>query len=472
MASRLAGQAVPARLPDRPRVLLVRPDHLGDLLMSAPAVELLRKMLPHAHLTMMVGPWGVEIARRDPLLDEVLTCPFPGFTREPKGSAVAPYRLLWKTARELRRGRYDAVLLLRFDHWWGAWMAALAGTPVRVGHGVPECLPFLTHVVEPVGRGPLACGARWCETQTETAGRCGGGPARSPSPDVGGEAAPACAALPGAGAPNAHRASPGCGMLPTSGHWVEQSLAVAEELLVAWGVGGNAGFSSSLGRAHEGLKSLPRIDSEPAGSLPRKEFAGVPRGLGLRFALTEEDEAKARRLVVELGLSTDRPLVAFHPGTGSPLKLWLEERWVGLGRTLASRGAQVVVTGSPAESRGAERIAGAIPDAHSLAGRTDLGSLAALFRRCNVVVGVDSGPLHLAVAVGVSTVHLFGPTDPALFGPWGDPALHRVVKGEWPGAPCGRLDLAPPSGEYAGCMESISLDRVVAECEELLWGRR
>lgn len=143
-----------------------------------------------------------------------------------------------------------------------------------------------------------------------------------------------------------------------------------------------------------------------------------------------------------------------------------------LGWSLASRGAQVVVTGSPGERASAERIAGAIPDARCLAGRTALGPLAALFRRCKLVVGVDNGPLHLAVAVGVPTVHLFGPTDPAVFGPWGDPALHRVVASEWPGAPCGRLDLEPPAGKHAACMESISLERVAAECEGLLRGGR
>ncbi|MHB1161290.1 MAG: glycosyltransferase family 9 protein [Chloroflexota bacterium] len=403
-ALRLSGGTVPARLPAQPRLLLVRPDHLGDLLMAGPAVELLRKALPQAHLTMMVGPWGAEIARRDPLLDEVLTCPFPGFTREPKGSALAPYRLLWRTARGLKQGRYDAALLLRFDHWWGAWMAALAGIPVRVGHGVPECLPFLTHVV---GQG------------------------------------------------EAH---------PPVGHWVEQSLAVAERLLEVWGAGsndGSNGCSRSASRGDERLKSLLREDS-----------AAASRGLGLRFGLTEEDEEAAGRVMAELNLSPHRPVVAFHPGTGSPLKLWPEDRWIMLGWSLASRGAQVVVTGSPAERGSAERIAGAIPDARSLAGRTDMGPLAALFRRCRLVVGVDNGPLHLAVAVGVPTIHLFGPTDPAVFGPWGDPACHRVVSSEWPEAPCGRLDLEPPAGKHAACMEAISLERVAAECEGLLWGGR
>jgi hypothetical protein len=156
---RVAGAALravsptrPSRRPERPRVLLIRPDHLGDTLLTTPAVELLRKALPDARLTMLVGPWSEEMARRDPLLDEVLVLPFPGFTRAPKGSYLAPYRLLRQAASELRRGSYDAALVLRFDHWWGAWLAALAGIPTRVGYGVRECVPFLTDAQPPPDR--------------------------------------------------------------------------------------------------------------------------------------------------------------------------------------------------------------------------------------------------------------------------------------------------------------------------------
>ncbi len=352
-----------------PRVLLIRPDHLGDVLMSTPSVEVLRKALPQAHLAMMVGPWSAEVARRDPLLDEVLVCPFPGFTRVPRGSALGPYRLLSQTAWRLRRGHYDAALVLRFDHWWGAWLAALAGIPVRVGCAVRECAPFLTHPVEPPGRV----------------------------------------------------------------HWVEQSLRVVERFLEARGIGARG----------DALR--------PA----------------LRFAPQEEEEQEAGRLWSGLGLRPRRPVVAFHPGTGSALKLWPEERWIALGWYLAGKGAQVVVTGSQAEASAAERIAGAVPDGRSLAGRTALGTLAALFRRCDLVVGVDNGPLHFAVALGVQTVHLFGPTDPAIYGPVGDSVLHRVVAAEFT-RPCGRLELNPPRGGAAPCMEGISTERVARECERLL----
>ena len=321
---------------------------------------------------MMVGPWSAEVARRDPMLDDLLLFPFPGFTRQPNGSILAPYRTLWQQAAKVRRGSYDAALLLRFDHWWGALLAAAAGIPVRIGHAVPEVSPFLSHLVDPPGRG----------------------------------------------------------------HWVERSLAVGRRLLELWGVSAGA--------------------------------AG--QQMSLRFGRRIEDGRSAEALLGEIGLDGALPLVAFHPGSGSPMKLWPEDRWVELGRMLAARGARIVVTGSANERNSAERIAGAITEGHSLAGRTDLGTLASLFRRCALVVGTDNGPLHLAVAVNVPTLQLFGPTDPAVFGPWGDAARHRLISSGWSSTPCGRLDLEPPAGGYAPCMEAIPLAKVAAESVGMIWG--
>lgn len=346
---------------------MIRPDHLGDVLLTAPAVEMLRKALPQAHLAMMVGPWSKEIAERDPLLDDLLICRYPGFTRAPKGSPLAPYSLLWETASWIRKERYDAALVMRFDHWWGAALAALAGIPVRIGCYVPECAPFLTHSID----------------------------------------------------------------FPARTHWVEQGLKVAERLLEVW----QAGEASKQQR------------------------------LSLRFPVTVEEDRAAERLWIEKGLD-DSAVVALHPGAGSPMKRWSEERWIALGTTLVDRGLQLVVTGSRAEAAAAERIARAIPGGRSIAGRTGFGVLAACYCRCRLVVGVDSGPLHLAVAVKTPTVHLLGPADPAIYGPWGDCQRHRVVIAGLV-KPCGRLDLTPSKGMPPPCMDGITVDMVLGECERL-----
>ena len=126
------------------KVLLVRPDHIGDVLFATPAIRALRSSLPDAHIACMVGPWALEILEDNPHLDEVLTCPFPGFTRRPKKNLLNPYWVLWRHALSLRAGLFDVALVLRFDHWWGAMLAYWAGIPRRMGYTLPPVAPFLT----------------------------------------------------------------------------------------------------------------------------------------------------------------------------------------------------------------------------------------------------------------------------------------------------------------------------------------
>jgi ADP-heptose:LPS heptosyltransferase len=156
---RLAGRAPGPRAtePGRPprRVLLLRPDHVGDVLLTAPAVALVRQSLPVAHLTYIVGPWSVAAARQGPRVDSLRALRYPGFTRRPKLNALAPYLLLAREAARLRHEAYDLALLFRPDHWWGALLALAAGIPLRVGGDTPETRPLLTHV-HPAGAGQHA----------------------------------------------------------------------------------------------------------------------------------------------------------------------------------------------------------------------------------------------------------------------------------------------------------------------------
>jgi ADP-heptose:LPS heptosyltransferase len=103
-----------------------------------------------------------------------------------------------------------------------------------------------------------------------------------------------------------------------------------------------------------------------------------------------------------------------------------------------------------------------------LAGQTSLKELAQLMARASLAVGVDSGPMHMAVALGVPTLQLYGPTDPALYGPWGDPLRHRFIAAPYPCHPCGRLDFARPGPEGGPCMLAISPDTVVQQLSRLL----
>src|SRR5688572_7575462 len=133
LTRRLIQPPDPSERGEPPRILLIRPDHLGDVLLATPAEAVLRAALPQAQIDWLVGPWSAEIARRAGGPGDVLTVDFPGFTRRPKASVAEPYLQLIREAARLRARHYDAALILRPDHWWGAMLAAAAGIPRRFG---------------------------------------------------------------------------------------------------------------------------------------------------------------------------------------------------------------------------------------------------------------------------------------------------------------------------------------------------
>ena len=142
-AGRAFGSGVrPSRAPRR--ILVLRPDHIGDVLLSAPALGALQATFPDAELTYLVGPWSAEVARRGPPV-RVQTLSYPGFTRRPKANLAAPYAVLGQAAVALRRQAYDLGVVLRPDHWWGALLALTAGIPTRLGFDLPETRPLLSH---------------------------------------------------------------------------------------------------------------------------------------------------------------------------------------------------------------------------------------------------------------------------------------------------------------------------------------
>jgi len=355
-------------------ILLIRPDHLGDLLFTTPALRALRQAFPQARITGLVGPWAEAVVASNPCLDEVMLCPFPGFTRQPKRSIIEPYIVLGHYARLLREKEFDLAVVLRFDHWWGALLAYLAHIPRRVGYDIAEVKPFLTDAV----------------------------------PYVPGR------------------------------HEVEQNLALVEAI--------------------SGQPLLRRLDGHP--------WQGFP----LEFPLRAQDREFATRYLAEQGVREDDPLVCIHPGAGAPVKLWRKEGWAQVADALVKGyGAKVILTGSASEEPLVQAIAERMASQPLVAaGQTTLGGLAALMARCRLALGVDSGPLHLAVAVGTPTVHLYGPVDSRTFGPWGDPARHIVLTSDMDCIPCNRLDYREEELEAHPCVRDISEAQVLEAARQLL----
>ena len=106
------------------RILILQPDHLGDILLSEPAVRFLRARRPEAELIAVVGPWAAEICRMAWPVDQIVEVVFPGFTRSPdRPGKTAPYRLLQEQVHRLRNFEADDAIILRDDAWWAAWLA-------------------------------------------------------------------------------------------------------------------------------------------------------------------------------------------------------------------------------------------------------------------------------------------------------------------------------------------------------------
>jgi ADP-heptose:LPS heptosyltransferase len=128
---------------DAPRILLVRPDHLGDVLLTLPAAAGLRRALPGARLGYLAAPSTAAILERSPDLNEVLTLPFPG----PAGGPPAPRWAEAVAAVAPRLRRFDVAVLLRPGDAWGTAVVTGTGIPIRVGFAHPRTGAHLTHTI-------------------------------------------------------------------------------------------------------------------------------------------------------------------------------------------------------------------------------------------------------------------------------------------------------------------------------------
>lgn len=165
--------------------------------------------------------------------------------------------------------------------------------------------------------------------------------------------------------------------------------------------------------------------------------------------------------IVSPYVGPEERLVALVPGASSPIKQWSAGHFSALADILAREHAvKTVIAGGPDDVRLAEEIAGrAATGPLKLAGKLDILELGALLERCSVVVSGDTGPMHVATAVGTPVVGLFGPTDPARTGPVGHG--HIVLQAQGVSCvPC--RDRTCRNRRYLECMEKITPSEAAA----------
>jgi ADP-heptose:LPS heptosyltransferase len=186
----------------------------------------------------------------------------------------------------------------------------------------------------------------------------------------------------------------------------------------------------------------------------------------------EEAHTSAERLLGQHDISVDDKLVVIHAGSVHPsAKRWPARSWsIFADGVHSATGARVVLTGSRSDEPVAREVVqkAAVPIA-SLVGQTTVEELLALLVRADLVAGGDTGPLHLAVALGRPVVAAYGPTDPLIYGPHQPTAPTRLHRTDLPCSPCYPTTASPdcPLGDPI-CMRLITVQQMVQSAVELL----
>lgn len=196
------------------------------------------------------------------------------------------------------------------------------------------------------------------------------------------------------------------------------------------------------------------------------EALGIPpRGKEMEIFLDGRDRAESAS-VLESVVAGVGPFVAVHPFGSKSNKWWPRQSTAEFARLLIASGYTPVIVGGSKEADEAGRIA-KVSGAKSTAGRLSIRGTAALLSECALVVSTDSGPMHLAQAVGTPTVALFGPDDPALTGPLNSSDV--VIRKDLECVPCLEKECARPEVE---CMRGITPAEVMEAAREMLSAER
>jgi lipopolysaccharide heptosyltransferase II len=211
---------------------------------------------------------------------------------------------------------------------------------------------------------------------------------------------------------------------------------------------------------------------EPRGALVHNtqfnldalEHIGVPIiDRALHIVPRAEDDASARAFWESRFVPTDR-VIALHSGGGWDTKRWPAERFAVLADELAKKHtARILLPWGPGEESDVERIRSLMRTEPVIPPATSLLELAALLRRCSVLVSNDSGPMHIAAAMGIPVVGLFGPTSPRLQGPYGA----RVQTVQNTAVECLGCNLTQcPIGNP--CMKELEVRQVLGAVDQLI----
>lgn len=216
---------------------------------------------------------------------------------------------------------------------------------------------------------------------------------------------------------------------------------------------------------------LPKRDLRVKNRFAADQCLDLARALGCE--ISEPDfgglipSEAARRKINQWLPDAEKPLVVLAPFTRWETKHWSMENWPVLMRALLEAGVQLVVVGAKTDASQVDAMLVQLPAGHgvvNLAGQTDWTDLYALYERTRLMIGLDSGPLHIANAVGVpDIIGLYGPTPAGRTGPIGK--QHTVFETDLPCQPCFSRQCRLKTHD---CMRKITPEMVIQKALQYL----
>ncbi|HEX2089444.1 MAG TPA: lipopolysaccharide heptosyltransferase II [Actinomycetota bacterium] len=346
------------------RILCVRLDTLGDVLMTTPALRALKESGAGRSITLLTSPRGAEVAPFIPEVDDVRTYDAPWM---PSGRARTGSDRDLELAAELRRRRFDAAVIFTVysqNPLPAALLCYLGEIPLRLAHSRENPYSLLTDWVP------------------------------EPEPDI----------------------------------FVRHEVRRQLDLVKTVG---------------------SRTDDET-----------------LSFRVPREAVHQARALLKRMGIDpARRNWVIIHPGASAPSRRYPAESYLAVAARLRALGYEIVFTGTEEEAPLVERIRKdmGVPS-HSLVGQLAVAELGGVLAQASVLITNNTGPVHIASALGTPVVDLYALTNPQ-HAPWGTPS--RVLSHDVPCKYCYKS--VCPEGHH-NCLRLVTPDQVIQATRELLAG--
>jgi len=202
----------------------------------------------------------------------------------------------------------------------------------------------------------------------------------------------------------------------------------------------------------------------------------LSKNKNLDLFVSEHPLTRIRNILRYEGIKENDPIIGIAPGAGgswgadAKLKHWQPLRFAELAdKIIDNFGAKVLILGDASERNIADIIVAAMKNKPvDLVGKTTLGELVAAIKSSRLLVTNDGGPLHMAVALGIKTVSIFGPVDEKVYGPYPVSPSHIVIKKDLPCRPCYKQFRMPLCDRDRECIKAISVDEVFAAVRRIM----